>query len=271
MQCYKPLVTMVRCYRYVYITTTSNGRIIRASLRSQDVNQFDVLVTNLSMPTQIVIDFYTGLLFFNDISLHVIMSVNYDGSNLTVVLGPQHVYMPQCLAVFEDEVFYCENISHQLYHANKFGRSSPYQLPGNSSTVTLVHPLLQPAADPYERQRKLALLVCPTFLLEYINSVCCIREFAVLSVSQPCSGNPCGVGLCLPVNSTSHRCMCLDGYKLDYTKGCVIDPCHGEPCGVGVCLPAGESYSCDCPRGYLSDGNQCNIAIAIQQSNKKGI
>ena len=80
--------------------------------------------------------------------------MKYDGSNLTVVLGPQHVYMPQCLVVFEDEVFYCETVSHQLYHANKFGQSSPHPLEGNSSALTLVHPLLQPTEDPYERQCK---------------------------------------------------------------------------------------------------------------------
>ncbi|XP_065888828.1 delta and Notch-like epidermal growth factor-related receptor [Dysidea avara] len=162
------------------------------------------------------------------------MSMRYDGSNLTVVLGPQHVYMPQCLAVFEDEVFYCETVSHQLYHANKFGRSIPHQLEGNSSALTLVHPLLQPEKDPYERQ-----------------------------LSQPCSGNPCGTGLCLPANSTFHRCMCPDGYKVDHTRGCIKDPYHREPCGPGVCLPAGDGYSCDCPHGYQSEGSHCN---ALQQS-----
>ena len=39
------------------------------------------------------------------------------------------------------------------------------------------------------------------------------------------------------------------------------------PCGPGLCLPAGDNYSCDCPRGYQSDGNHCN---ALQQSEKKG-
>jgi len=253
------------CCRYIYITTTSNvtnnGSIVKTSLQSQDVNQYDVLVTNLTKPTQIVIDFYTGLLFFNDIGRHVIMSVRYDGSNLAVVLGPQHVYMPQCLAVFEDEVFYCETLSHQLYHANKFGQSSPLQLKGNSSALTFAHPLLQPAEDPYEKLCKLHCIVPD----------CCIRmvPMTVLStVSQPCTGNPCDAGLCLPVNDTLYRCMCLDGYKFESTRGCIKDPCHGDPCRPGVCLPEGDGYVCECPHGYQSDGNNCHSTL--QQSEKKG-
>ena len=94
--------------------------------------------------------------------------MRYDGSNLTVVLGPQHVYMPQCLAVFEDdEMFYCETVSHQLYHANKFGRSIPHQLEGNSSALTLVHPLLQPEKDPLKDS------------VSCLVSDCCIRILPV--------------------------------------------------------------------------------------------
>ena len=101
-------------------------------------------------PSQIVIDFYSGLLFFADIGVHAIMYVRYDGSGLKIVLGPQHVYMPKSLAVFEDKVFYSETGSQEVYWANKFGHSTPQLLQMSSSALTIFHSLLQPLQDPYE-------------------------------------------------------------------------------------------------------------------------
>lgn len=134
---------------------TTNGTILKTSLRSQGLNDYSALVTTLMEPSQIVIDFYSGLLFFADNGLHAIMSVRYDGSRLKTVLGPEYVYMPQSLAVFEDNVFYCETSLQTVYWANKFGHSRPQQLQMlSSSTLTIIHPLLQPLQDPYENTCK---------------------------------------------------------------------------------------------------------------------
>lgn len=109
----------------------------------------------LIKPSQIVIDFYSGLLFFADVGVHAIMSVRYDGSSLKTVLGAQHVRMPKSLAVFEDNVFYCETGIQTVFWANKFGHSAPQPLQMiSSSTLTIFHSLLQPLQDPYENTCK---------------------------------------------------------------------------------------------------------------------
>ena len=155
------MITLIPKYIYnvfgrcVYLTTVNNGTLIKVSLGSQDHHSYTVLVPMLMEPSQIVIDFYSGLLFFADVGIHAIMSVRYDGSNLKVVLGPQHVYMPESLAVFEDKVFYSETGLQTVYWANKFGRSAPQMLQTlSSSTLTIFHPLLQPLKDPYENTCK---------------------------------------------------------------------------------------------------------------------
>ena len=132
-----------------------NGTVIKSSVRSQDHNSYSVLVPGLLQPSQIVIDFYSGLLFFADVEVHAIMSVRYDGSGLRVVLDQQHVYMPESLAVFEDKVFYSEHGLQTVYWANKFGHSGPQMLQTlSSSSLTIFHPLLQPLQDPYENTCK---------------------------------------------------------------------------------------------------------------------
>ena len=145
--------------RSVYLTTVNNGTLIKTSLRSQDHHSYTVLVPMLIEPSQIVIDFYSRLLFFADVGVHAIMSVKYDGSDMKVVLGPQHVYMPESLAVFEDKVFYSETDVQTVYWANKFGHFAPQMLETlSSSTLTIFHPLLQPLQDPYENTCKLSKL-----------------------------------------------------------------------------------------------------------------
>lgn len=124
--------------------------MIKASLRSQNLYDYNVLVPTLIKPSQIVVDFYGSLLFFADVGVHAIMSVRYDGSGLKVVLGPQYVYMPESLAVFEDKLFYSETGSQTVYWANKFGHSAPQLLQMSSSVLTIVHSSLQPLQDPYE-------------------------------------------------------------------------------------------------------------------------
>ena len=137
------------------MTTVNNGTLIKTSLWSQDHHSYTVLVPTLIEPSQMVIDFYSELLFFADVGVHAIMSVGYDGSDLKVVLGPQYVYMPKSLAVFEDKVFYCETGLQTVYWANKFGHSAPQVLETlSSSTLTIFHPLLQPLEDPYENTCK---------------------------------------------------------------------------------------------------------------------
>ena len=137
------------------MTTVNNGTLIKTSLRSQDHHSYSVLAPMLIEPSQIVIDFYSGLLFFADVGVHAIMSVRYDGSGLKVVLGRQHVYMPESLAVFEDKMFYSETGLQTVYWANKFGHSAPQMLETlSSSTLTIFHPLLQPLEDPYDNACK---------------------------------------------------------------------------------------------------------------------
>ena len=83
---------------------------------------------------------------------------------------------------------------------------------------------------------------------------------------QPCKDSPCNKGLCLPVNDTSHRCICPEGYIINSTGACAKDVCSGSPCGAGSCLPNGTGgYYCECSKGYESvGGNPCN---AIQSDN----
>ena len=141
--------------RSVYLTTINNGTVIKTSLQSQSPHNYSVLVPTLIEPSQVVIDFYSGLLFIADVGVHAIMSVQYDGSNLRTVLGPRDVYMPKSLAVFEDNMFYCEIGSQAVYWVNKFGHSRPQRLRVlSSNTLTVVHALLQPLQDPYENTCK---------------------------------------------------------------------------------------------------------------------
>ena len=89
--------------------------------------------------------------------------------------------------------------------------------------------------------------------------------FAVL---QPCKDAPCHKGLCLPVNDTSHRCICPEGHTINSTGACVEDVCSGTPCDPGLCLTNGtDSYYCTCPEGYESFGSHCNAV----QSESTGI
>lgn len=137
------------------MTTTTNGSVIKTSLRSQNLHEYNVLVPSLKQPSQIVIDFYSGLLFFADVREHAIMSVKYDGSSLRTVLDSQHVYMPESLAVFEDNVFYCETDLQTVFWANKFGNSAPQLLQMiTSNALTIFHSLLQPLHDPYDNTCK---------------------------------------------------------------------------------------------------------------------
>ena len=137
------------------MTTTKNGSVIKVSLRSQNLHEYNVLVPTLIEPSQIVIDFYSGMLFFADVGLHAIMSVKYDGSSLRTVLNSEHVYMPKSLAVFEDKVFYCETRLQTVFWANKFGNSAPQLLQMiTSNSLTIFHSLLQPLHDPYDNSCK---------------------------------------------------------------------------------------------------------------------
>ena len=78
-------------------------------------------------------------------------------------------------------------------------------------------------------------------------------------VFQPCKDGPCNKGLCLPINDTSHRCICPKGYIINSTGGCTEDICSNDPCGPGVCLPNGTgSYYCECPEGYISLDYHCS-------------
>lgn len=87
-------------------------------------------------------------------------------------------------------------------------------------------------------------------------------------MSQPCKDTPCNIGLCLPVNNTSHRCICPEGYIINSIGACIKDVCGNAPCGAGLCLPNGtDGYYCDCPEGFEFDGNYCN---ALQQLRDEG-
>jgi len=129
--------------------------VLKTSLQSQSLHDYSVLVPALIVPSQIVVDFYSGVLFFADNGLPAIMSVRYDGSRLKTVLGPEHIHAVQSLAVFEDNIFYCETGLQTVYWVNKFGHSRPQQLQMLSSNVlTIIHPSLQPLQDPYDNTCK---------------------------------------------------------------------------------------------------------------------
>ena len=77
-----------------------------------------VIVSDQDMPMGITVDTVSDKVYWSDLHLHHICSVNLDGSDFKRVL--YNIDSPLSVAVFEDEIYWTSKVENKIYRASKF-------------------------------------------------------------------------------------------------------------------------------------------------------
>ena len=98
---------------------TDNNKILRAHM---DGSLVKTLVTDaLYKASGIALDLVTQRVYWSDILLDYIETVDYNGQNrFNIVRGPHYVPAPNRLAVFERDVFWTDNTKQGVLSVDKF-------------------------------------------------------------------------------------------------------------------------------------------------------
>jgi low density lipoprotein-related protein 2 len=172
-----------------YMFITDNNRIVRANM---DGTGLIPLVTDaVYKASGVALDLITKRVFWSDILLDYIETVDYDGNDRhNIIRGPANVPAPTRITVFERNVFWTDGTKQGIFVVDKFNGKesikSVYRAPESGKEpkgIKAVHPLVQPKSS-----------------------------------DNPCAHNSCD-HMCI-ITSTSatgglgYRCACKIGYQL---------------------------------------------------------
>lgn len=174
---------------------SDHNRIVRAHMDGSGLEP--VVTEDVYKASGLALDLIAQRVFWSDILLDYIQTVDYDGENRqSIIRGPANVPAPTRLTVFQRDVFWTDGTKQGVYKMDKFGDKdsikSLYRMPDSGKepkAIKAVHSLLQTKG------------------------------------SNPCANTNCD-HLCIVTSATSsgglgYRCACKIGYKLNKNmKGC---------------------------------------------------
>ena len=191
---------------------TDNNKILRAHM---DGSLVKTLVTDaLYKASGIALDLVTQRVYWSDILLDYIETVDYNGQNrFNIVRGPHYVPAPNRLAVFERDVFWTDNTKQGVLSVDKFqGKDNIQNIFDRQGQVGERPALGTSFTKKYQFQES--------------SSKEPIAIKAYHALSQPESYNACAKNngncehLCILTARTEegglgYKCACKIGYKLN--------------------------------------------------------
>ncbi|XP_065657457.1 low-density lipoprotein receptor-related protein 8 isoform X1 [Hydra vulgaris] len=252
---------------YLFWTdVATNGKVVRSNLLGTSQT---TIASDLGMPMGIAVDIESNKVYWSDMHLHHICSVNLDGSGFNRIL--KNIESPLSIAMFEDEIYWTSKVGKKIYRANKF--------------------------DGTEKSEYNASFLSPMDVVVYHSS-------AQFYLPHPCNINNGNCShLCLVQNLTTGICACPDGMNIDINmKSCVsavktqvdkdifqnksdpISVCNGYQChssskcieklfvcdGVTHCPEHDDETSCKSDYSNVSEINN-EVTTATSGNNKSFI
>jgi hypothetical protein len=104
----------------VYSVWGIGGRIMKAL--QDGSNKTVVIEERYSYPGSLAVDILSEKIFWVDILLHELSSIDFEGNNYQTILRSKELFsIPTSIAVFDDSIYWSNNMDHSVYKINKFG------------------------------------------------------------------------------------------------------------------------------------------------------
>ena len=168
---------------------TDNNRIVRA--RMDGTSMRPLVKEAVYKASGVALDLVNKRVFWSDILLDYIETVDYNGENRhNVVRGPNNVPSPSRITIFERSVFWTDSSKQGVFSVDRFDGTD------SKRTVYMMHTSV-PGKDPKAIKAVHAVLQPPA--------------------ESPCKGNHCE-HMCIitetPDRSLGYRCACKIGFQL---------------------------------------------------------
>ncbi len=175
----------------VYSVWGLGGRIMKAL---QDGSNKSVIIEeSYSYPGSLAVDILSEKIFWVDILLHELSSIDFEGNNYLTILKSKELFsLPTSISVFDDNIYWSNNMSHIVYKINKFGLNGTQILFKSEKIISF-------------------------------NSIKIIDSSLQPNSTNRCTNANCS-HLCIPVGVDQYRCVCphfilLRNFNVNHKNG----------------------------------------------------
>ncbi|XP_078069987.1 low-density lipoprotein receptor-related protein 1-like [Mustelus asterias] len=230
-----------------------------------------LLVTReIQSPNGIALDLVKNQLYWVDSKLHMLSSVDFNGQDRrTVLYSLEFLAHPCAVSVFEDHVFWSDEVRKTIYATNKYTGADVMALVSNlhqPQDVIIYHTLMQPSGKNWCNEKLenggCKYLCLPSPQINQLPKYTCVCPSGIKMKDEHCEleSDFCHDGQCVPSKwQCDGDADCKDGSD-EAPDACYTRICHMNKisCGSGSlqCIPV--NWKCDGEKDCASGSDEEN-------------
>nr|BDQ29913.1 very low density lipoprotein receptor c3 [Scyliorhinus torazame] len=252
-------------------------------------NRQPLVNTEIPSPNGIALDLVKSRLYWVDSKLHMLSSVDFSGQDRrTVLFSHEFLAHPCAVSIFEDHVFWSDEMSKAIYAANKYTGSDVIALVSNlhqPKDVIIYHTLMQPLGTNWCNEKLknggCTYLCLPSPQIDQLPRYTCVcpsgmklkdgRHCELANATCLASDFICHDGQCVPSKwQCDGKADCKDGSD-EAPDVCHTQICHMNEisCGSGSlqCIPV--NWKCDGEKDCITGSDEENCGGNLTCSSRE--